>query len=60
MQSLSLSQIVEQIFLTHRINRADQTLLMAALLDKESISVEEKRLVDQVFDGLSRGLLRVG
>ncbi len=59
MQSPSLSQIVEQIFVTHRINRADQALLMAALLDKESISAEEKRLVDQVFDGLSRGILRV-
>ncbi len=59
MQTQSLAQIVEQIFLTHRINRADQALLMSALLDKEAISAEEKRLVDRVFDGLSRGILRV-
>jgi len=59
MQTQPLTQIVEQIFLTHRINRADQALLMSALLGKESITAEEKRLVDRVFDGLSRGLLRV-
>ncbi|WP_448563203.1 hypothetical protein [Trichothermofontia sp.] len=59
MQTQSLAQIVEQIFLTHRINPADQALLMSALLGKELISAEEKRLVDRVFDGLSRGILRV-
>lgn len=59
MQTQPLAQIVEQIFRTHRINRADQALLMSALLDQELISAEDKRLVDQVFDGLSRGLLRV-
>lgn len=59
MQTPALAQIVEQIFRTHRINRADQALLMAALLDKELLSPEDKRLVDQVFDGLNRGILRV-
>lgn len=56
----SLQTVVETIFATHRIRRQDQEMLMSLLLAKEDISLEEKALIDEIFEGLRRGTLRVG
>ncbi len=55
----SIEQVVERIFRSHRITRADQQLFMNALLTKHALSREDRANIDRVFDGLRRGLLRV-
>lgn len=54
-----LDQIVERIFASHRITRADQRRFMSALLSKEAITWDEQNKINRVFDALQRGLLRV-
>jgi hypothetical protein len=56
---VSVKELVDQIFTSHRITRQDQQTLMNALLSKNSLTMEEHLLIDRVFDGLRRGLLRV-
>lgn len=56
---MSIDQVIERIFATRRITRADQSRFMAALLSKNSLSVGEQEQINRVFDGLSRGLLKV-
>ena len=56
---VSVKELVDQIFTSHRITRQDQQTLMNALLSKDSLTMEEHLLIDRVFDGLRRGLLRV-
>ncbi|UZQ54380.1 hypothetical protein OOK60_18215 [Trichothermofontia sichuanensis B231] len=56
--SQSLEQLVSQILATRRISRMDQELLMT-LLDKEVIEPREHDLVNQVFEALQQGRLRV-
>jgi len=55
-----LQTVVETIFMTRRISRQDQEILMSLLLAKEDISMEERALIDEIFNGLRRGTLRVG
>ncbi len=55
----NIEQVVERIFISHRITRADQKMFMSALLSKDSLSPEDRQKIDKVFDGLRRGLLRV-
>ncbi|MEY3868036.1 MAG: hypothetical protein ACRCT1_23680 [Microcoleaceae cyanobacterium] len=57
--AVSVKELVDQIFTSHRITRQDQQTLMNALLSKNSLTMEEHLLIDRVFDGLRRGLLRV-
>lgn len=54
-QQSTVRDIVERIFESHRITRADQR----SLLSKSTITDEEERLINQVFDELKRGVLRV-
>jgi hypothetical protein len=55
----NIEKIVERIFLTHRITRADQRIFMMTLLSKDSLSSKEQMLIDRVFEALRQGLLRV-
>lgn len=55
----SVREVVERIFSSRRITRADQHRFMSALLSKDSLSIEEREQIDRVFEGLRRGLLRV-
>ena len=55
----SIEQVVERIFRSHRITRADQQLFMNALLTKHALSREDRANIDRVFEGLRWGLLRV-
>lgn len=57
--AVSVKELVDQIFTSHRITRQAQQTLMNALLSKDSLTMEEHLLIDRVFDGLRRGLLRV-
>jgi hypothetical protein len=54
-----LAQVVQRIFSTYRITRADQQLFMQTLLSKDTLTSEEQQQIDRVFDALRRGLLRV-
>jgi hypothetical protein len=55
----SFDKVIERIFATRRITREDQSRFMAALLSKNSLSDSEQDQINRVFDGLSRGLLKV-
>ncbi len=55
----TIEQVVERIFTTHRITRADQQLFMNTLLSKDRLTSQEQQQIDRVFDALRRGLLRV-
>ena len=52
-------QVVERIFKFRQISRLDQQLLMSALLSKDALDQTEQTLVNQIFDALKKGLLRV-
>ncbi len=52
---VSLQQVIDRILSSRRITRLDQSLLMAL----GCVNAEEQRLINQVFDSLRKGLLRV-
>ncbi|GAB4185759.1 MAG: hypothetical protein Fur006_24520 [Coleofasciculaceae cyanobacterium] len=54
-----VQQIANRIIYRRKISRIDQHLFMSALLSKKSLSSEEKNLVEKVYDGLSRGWIKV-
>jgi len=54
----SLEQLVEQIFVSHKITRRDQRLLMS-MFSQPSLSNGDMSLVKRVHEALSKGLLRV-
>lgn len=54
-----IDDIVERIFLSRRITRADQRIFMAALLAKHSLTRSEQQQIDRVFEALRLGKLRV-
>jgi hypothetical protein len=55
----SIEQVIERIFSTHRITRADQEQFMHLMLSKNVLSDTEKHQVSRIFDGLRTGLVRV-
>ncbi|HEY9645489.1 MAG TPA: hypothetical protein V6C88_03915 [Chroococcidiopsis sp.] len=55
----SIGRIVERIFSTRRISRADQSTFMSSLLSKNALSDDELEQINKVFDGLRTGLIRV-
>ncbi|MEB3826505.1 hypothetical protein [Phormidium sp. CCY1219] len=55
----NIEKIVDRIFTTHRITRADQQMFMKTLLSKNALTPREQVLIDRVFDALRSGLLRV-
>lgn len=56
---MTIEQVIEQIFSFRRISRKYQNLLMSMLLSKNSISPDEKILIDKVFDAVQRLMLKV-
>jgi len=52
---LSLQAVVDRILTSRRITRVDQRLLVSLA----NLSREEQALLNEVFDRLRRGLLRV-
>jgi hypothetical protein len=57
--NVSIEQVVDHIFSTRRITRADQECFMSLVLSKTSLSAIEETQINRVFDGLRRGLIRV-
>ncbi|MBP0039309.1 MAG: hypothetical protein J7519_16655 [Roseofilum sp. SID1] len=57
--TLNLEQIIERIFETRQISRADQESFMRLLLSKDALSFTDQRQIDRVFEGLRQGRLRV-
>jgi len=55
----AVDQIVERIFASCRMTRTDQARFMSALLCKNAITDAERHLINRVFDGLRRGLIKV-
>ena len=55
----SLDRIVQRIFSSHKITRADQQRFMSAMLSRGTLSWEDQKKVNRVFDALQQGLLRV-
>ena len=54
-----VQQLANRIIYCRKITRLDQHLFMSALLSKKSLSLEEKNLVEQVYQGLNKGWIKV-
>jgi hypothetical protein len=55
---VNLETTIEKIFATRRITRSDQRLLMC-LFSQENLTSTDKDLLDQVYEALHQGRLRV-
>lgn len=56
---VSTDEILEKIFKCRQITRLDQQLLMSGLLSREAIGETEWYKINQVFDLIHQGLIRV-
>jgi hypothetical protein len=54
-----IQQVANRIIYLRKITRIDQHLFMSALLSKKFLSTEEKNLVEQVYQGLHKGRIKV-
>lgn len=54
-----VEQIANRIICLRKISRIDQHLFMSAVLSKKFLSPEEKNLVEQVYQGLNKGWIKV-
>lgn len=55
----NVEAILERIFANRRITRQDQNIMMSNLLSQEGLSEKNRLQINQVFDGLKRGLIKV-
>ncbi|QYX33695.1 hypothetical protein [Sphaerospermopsis torques-reginae] len=55
----NLESILQRIFTNRRITRQDQHIMMSNLLAQEGLSDAHIMQINQVFDGLKKGLIRV-
>lgn len=54
-----VDQIANRIIHFRKITRVDQYLFMSAILAKKSLSKEEQNLIEQVYQDLNRGWIKV-
>ncbi|MFB8789914.1 MAG: hypothetical protein U7123_13940 [Potamolinea sp.] len=54
-----VQHIANRILGLRQITRVDQQLFMSAVLAKKSLSQEEQNLVEQIYQGLNSGWIRV-
>jgi hypothetical protein len=54
-----VEQVANRIIYLRQISRIDQHLFMSAILSKKSLSPKEKNLVEQVYQGLNKGWIKV-
>jgi hypothetical protein len=54
-----VEQVANRIIYLRQISRIDQHLFMSAILSKKSLSPNEKNLVEQVYQGLNKGWIKV-
>jgi hypothetical protein len=55
----ALQGLVDDIFTTRKITRQGQHELMQLLLSQPDLGRQEKDIVNQVFDAIQRGRLRI-
>jgi hypothetical protein len=55
----TVPEVIQRIFASHQITRADQQVFLAALLSENSLSQEEQIQINQVLDALRKGVLKV-
>ena len=58
-ETKNVEAILERIFANRRITRHDQNVMMAKLMSQEGLSEQNIMQINQVFDGLKRGLIKV-
>ena len=54
-----VQQVANRIISLRKITWIDQQLFMVAVLSKKILSPEEKNLVEEIYQGLNRGWIRV-
>jgi len=54
-----VQHVASRIICLRQITRIDQYLFMSAVLSKKSLSPEEKNMVEEVYQGLNRGWIKV-
>lgn len=57
--SKNIDAIVERIFANRRITRQDQNIMMSNLMSQEGLSEQNIMQINQVFDALKRGIIKV-
>jgi hypothetical protein len=55
----NIDAILERIFANRRITRQDQNIMMSNLMSQEGLSEENIMRINQVFDALKRGIIKV-
>lgn len=56
---VSVDTILAKIFSIRQISRTDQHTLMGALLSKDSLSEKDQRQINQVYEAIQKGLIRI-
>ena len=56
---VSVDTILERIFTIRQISRTDQQTLMAALLSQDSLSEKDQRQINEVYEAIQKGLIRI-
>lgn len=54
-----VQQVAHRIISLRKITWIDQQLFMSAALAKKSLSAEEENLVEQIYQGLNQGWIKV-
>ncbi len=55
----NISHIVDRVLSSRRLTRADQQQFMMAMLASDSVDHAERSRINQVFDALQRGFLKI-
>jgi hypothetical protein len=55
----NVEAILEHIFASRRITRRDQHIMMSNLMSQEGLTEKNIMQINQVFEGLKRGLIKV-
>jgi hypothetical protein len=55
----SLREIVDHVLTTRMISLVEQELLMSILLSEETLRFEERRMIQELFDKVQNGWIRV-
>jgi transcriptional regulator CtsR len=56
---VNTEELISQILQSRKITRKDQHRLMSTLLSQDLLGEKERILIDQVFDGVRKGFLKV-
>jgi hypothetical protein len=54
-----IEDILQRIFANRRITRQDQYTMMSNLMNQEGLSEQNIMQINQVFDALKRGIIKV-